>query len=70
MQGRPPNPRRRVPLAGPLPKLPTTLTVRVGVHAHIPGPRRHDDHTCDHVTCALCDKPGLAIHGVWLDIVD
>jgi hypothetical protein len=53
-----------------LPELPATLTVRVGIHAHIPGPSLHDDHVCNLVACALCSKAGLAIHGVWLDIVD
>lgn len=57
-------------MADQLLKLPTTLRVHADVHAHAPGPRRHDDHTCDHVTCALCGKPGLSLLGVWCDLVD
>lgn len=53
-----------------LPRLPATLRVAVSVHAHIPGPRSHDDHECIHVACLLCGKPGLSLLGVWLDIVD
>jgi hypothetical protein len=65
-------------VAKQLPTLPTAAQhanaaathLALGVHAHVPGPPLHDDHACDHVTCALCGKPGLAIHGVWLEIVD
>lgn len=57
-------------MAQQLPQLPATLTVHIGVHAHTPGPHRHDDHACDHVTCALCGTPGLSLLGVWCDLVD
>lgn len=57
-------------MANQLPKLPATLRVPIGVHAHVPGPALHDDHECDKVTCHLCGKPGKALLGVWLDIVD
>lgn len=52
-----------------LPELPATLRVAVGVHAHLAGPKLHDDHHCDYVACLLCGKPGKVLLGVWLDIV-
>ncbi|MEU7787678.1 hypothetical protein [Amycolatopsis sp. NPDC049159] len=56
-------------MANQLPKLPTTLNLSIGVHAHIAGPKLHEDHTCDYVTCLLCGKPGKVLLGVWLDLV-
>ncbi len=56
-------------MAQQLPKLPTTLNVTIGIHAHIAGPKLHDDHRCDCVACVLCGKPGKSLLGVWLDLV-
>lgn len=56
-------------MAQQLPTLPATIRVHIGVHAHLVGPRLHDDHVCDYVACALCGKPGKTLLGVWLDIV-
>ncbi len=47
----------------------TPKQITIGVHAHIAGPKLHDDHICDYVACLLCGKPGKVLLGVWLDIV-
>ena len=66
MQGQPPNPENPVPAKPPEP--PVALTIPANSHAHIPGPRAHDDHPCTCVRCTECGVIGRAVNGAWQDV--